>query len=200
MSTQHTPHYDLVLDKGCNFMQSFNWYGAGKFLGQIEDIFVGYPTRVKVSDHGLPQETPTPVFIEGLSGDVEVLNTSRSGLMEAEYFDADWFTINVDTVGKEWNNNSGSFMYLRPSDLSGWTVEMIIKKKWHDTDNIAVLSTVTGEITLGSDDGGIVINVPFTETENWNFSKAVWFLEATLNDTKIRCAKGTLVHAQDEPD
>lgn len=199
MSLAKTPRFDLVMDKGCSLIQSFNWYGAGPKLGRIEDIYFGFPTRIQSRGHGLPTETPTPIFLEGIEGSASVLNTRESGLREAEYIDNDWFAVNINTVDKEWENNSGVFTYQQPTDVNQWNFEMTFLRKWHDAVPIAVISTATGEIVRGLDDGSININVPFTTTQNWDFSRCYWRITATSGTIKVTCAYGTLTQLMGDP-
>jgi hypothetical protein len=199
MANDYTPRFDLVHDQGTTFMQSFNWYGNGKTMHQIEDIQVGYPTHIKVEGHGLPSGSPTPVFLEGIEGEIEYLNTHRTGLIEATRIDDDWFEVPINTVGKEWDNNSGTLTYLNPTDLSGWTVSFRIQKKWHDPDPLHVASTDNGEVTVTTEDAAISIIIPASVMNTLSFSKGVWFLEVTNGSTVIRVAQGSLTNVLGDP-
>jgi hypothetical protein len=199
MAQTKSPRFDLVMDKGCSFIHTFNWYGNGPYHGRIEDIYFGFPTRIMSRGHGLPTETPTPIFLEGIQGSASVLNTNESGLYEAEYLDEDWFAVAINTVDKEWENNSGVLTYQQPTIGANWLFEMELLKKWHDRTRIALLSSATGEIIPGGDDGAININVPFTVTENWDFSRCYWRLTATAGEIRVNCAYGTLTQVMGDP-
>ena len=63
-----TPRFELDMEQGATFNYTFHWYAGGKFMAPIEEIIVGYPTIIKVTAHGLPTISDTPVIISGVDG------------------------------------------------------------------------------------------------------------------------------------
>jgi len=127
-----TPRFELDMEQGATFNYTFHWYAGGKFMAPIEEITVGYPTRIKVTAHGLPTISDTPVIISGVDG-CEILNSKDTGIEEAIYVDADHFDMPQSTVADKWVPGTGEMTYHQPSDITGFTARMQIREKWHST-------------------------------------------------------------------
>ena len=171
-----TPNYPLPIDQGATFDVIFNWYGAGKFMAPIEEIIVGYPTIIKVTAHGLPQVSDTPVIISGVDG-ADILNSTDLGIEEAKYIDADHFSMPINTVKDCWDVGSGEITYHMPSDLTNYTARMHIREKWHSKTFIHEATTENGGITLRAADGAIMVTITAADTTLFTFNKAVYDIE-----------------------
>lgn len=170
------PEYPLVINQGASFTRTFNQYGGGKVMAPIEDVSVGYPTVIKVTAHGLPQISTTPVNVSGVRGATD-LNTKACKILRATYVDADHFSMPVSTVGQVYKAGSGEITWYAPTDLTSYTARMHIRVHIDDTAFIHELTTENGGITLTPADGGIVLLISATDTATFDFTTAVYDLE-----------------------
>jgi hypothetical protein len=127
-----TPEFAIDIEQGTTFQHTFHWYGGGKFMAPIEDIQVGYPTVITVTGHMLNSVSPTPVIISGVEGCPD-LNSEDTGIEPATRNDADTFQMPVSTVGDTWKEGTGEITYFMPTDLTGYTGRMQIRKNWYST-------------------------------------------------------------------
>ena len=187
-----TPRFELDMEQGATFNYTFHWYAGGKFMAPIEDITVGYPTRIKVTAHGLPTISDTPVIISGVLG-AEILNSHDLGIDEAIYIDADHFDMPQSTVADVWSCGTGEITYHKPSDINGFTARMQIREKWHSTNFIHELTTENGGILLTVEDASIEITITPVNTEAFTFNKAVYDIEMISPGGDItRIIEGTI--------
>jgi hypothetical protein len=167
-----TPNFPLQIDQGGSFTTTFNWYGGGMFMAPIEEVIVGYPSVIKVTAHGLPQVSDTPVILSGIDG-ADILNSKEHTIEEAHYKDADHFSMPVSTVKDIWVIGSGECTYHMPiEDLADYTAKMHIREKWHSTDFIHELTTENDGITLTSEDASILLVIDAADTALFTFNKA----------------------------
>lgn len=187
-----TPQFELDMEQGATFNYTFHWYAGGKFMAPIEEITVGYPTRIKVTGHGLPTISDTPVIISGVVG-ADILNSHDLGIDEAIYVDADHFDMPQSTVADTWECGTGEITYHKPSDITNFTARMQIREKWHSKDFIHELTTENGGITLTVEDASIEITVNPADTESFTFNKAVYDIEMISPGGDItRIIEGTI--------
>ena len=187
-----TPRFELDMEQGATFNYTFHWYAGGKFMAPIEDIIVGYPTRIKVTGHGLPTISDTPVIISGVSG-CEILNSHDLGIDEAIYVDVDHFDMPQTTVADIWKPGTGEITYHKPSDIVGFTARMQIREKWHSKTFIHELTTENGGILLTVEDASIEITIAPIDTEAFTFNKAVYDIEMIAPGGDItRIIEGTI--------
>jgi hypothetical protein len=168
-----TPRFLLDMEQGATFEYAFNWYAGGKFMAPIEDICVGYPTVIKVTAHGLPTISDTPVIISGVEG-CEYLNSHDLGIEEGVYVDVDTFEMPQSTVKEKWIPGTGEITYHKPTDITDYTARMQIREKWHSTDVIHELTTENGGIILTIDDASILLTILPNITSTFKFNKAVY--------------------------
>ena len=191
-----TPRFDLDMEQGATFNYTFHWYAGGKFMAPIEEITVGYPTRIKVTAHGLPSVSDTPVILSGIitdGKDGSILNSHDTGIEEAIYIDADYFDMPQSTVGQEWCKGSGELTYHTPSDITGFTARMHIREKWHSITPIVELTTENGGITLTVEDASIELTLLPAATALYTFNKAVYDIELISPGGEVtRIIEGTI--------
>jgi hypothetical protein len=167
-----TPKFPLDIDQGGSFTTTFNWYGGGMFMAPSEEVRVGYPTIIKVTGHGLPQVSDTPVILSGIDGAI-ALNSVEHSIEEAKYIDADHFSMPVSTVKDVWVTGSGECTYHKPvQDLATYTGKMHIREKWHSPDFIHELTTENGGITLTTEDASILLVITAADTALFTFNQA----------------------------
>ena len=171
-----TPRFELEMEQGATFNYTFHWYAGGKFMAPIEDIIIGYPTRIKVTAHGLPTISDTPVILSGIDG-CDILNSEDLGIDEAIYVDADHFDMPQSTVNDPWITGTGEITYHKPSDITGFTARMQIREKWHSPDVIVELTTENGGIVLTVEDASIELTLLPTATALYTFRQAVYDIE-----------------------
>lgn len=187
-----TPVFDLDMEQGETFEQSFNWYAGGKFMARIEEVEVGYPTIIKVTNHGLPSVSMTPVIISGVMG-CEILNSSDLGIELATYIDADHFSMPISTVADTWKVNTGEITYHKPTDITDYTARMHIREKWHSTTFIHELTTENGGIVLDVNDASIGLSIDAATTALFTFNKAFYDIEMVSPvGTVTKVIKGTI--------
>jgi hypothetical protein len=187
-----TPRFDLDIEQGAVFENTFNWYAGGHEMRPIEDVQVGYPTIITVTAHLLPSASDTPVIISGVEG-CTALNSTNLGIEQMERIDADTFRCPVSTVGKEWTPGTGEVTYHLPTDITNFTARMKIKKNWYDKTVIAELTTENGGITLVVDDASISIKILATVTAGFDFDTAWYDIEMVdSGGTPTRVVKGLL--------
>jgi len=198
-----TPRFNLEMDQGATFTTTFNWYGGGKFMAPIEDICIGYPTRITVTDHLLPSNSDTPVIISGVepSADndqaskkrMELLNSTELGIAEVIYVDANNFDVPISTVKCNWETGTGEITWHKPTPITGFTARMHIREKWHSTDFIHELTTENGGITLTVEDASIQIDITAADTTAFTFNIAVYDIEMISPTGEItRVVEGTI--------
>lgn len=173
--------FDLYIEQGASFDHTFQWFGGGKFIGHIEDLRPGYPTRIKVTGHGLNAISPTPVIISGVNAEdvngdpVEMrnINSIDTGIDMASRDDDDWFEMPVSTQGETWYPGSGEMTYWIPSDIDGWGGECNIRKNWH-SPVLYTISTVNGQMTLNGTDGSVRLQIPSDDSALFTFVNGVY--------------------------
>ena len=189
-----TPNYLLDMYQGATFSYTFHWYAGGKFMAPIEEIIVGYPTIIKVTAHGLPTNSDTPVILSGIVG-CEILNSEDLGIEEMAYVDADHFSVPQSTVNKVWSPVTGEITYHKPSVITGYTARMQIREKWHSVAFIHELTTENGGITLTVEDASIELAITPVITAGFTFSNAVYDIEMIAPGGEItRIIEGTIMN------
>ena len=170
------PQYPLEMYQGATFRRTFNWYGGGVVRAAIEDVTPGFPTIVKVTGHGLPSVSPTPMVIDGVRGTV-ALNTKDCAASEATYVDIDTFSIPVNTIGKKWTSPSGGITWYMPSDMTDFTAKMEIRDKIGGIIIHTLTTDPSGGITLVSADGAINLEIDAADTALFDFTTAVYDID-----------------------
>jgi hypothetical protein len=167
-----TPKYEVDMEQGADWNATINWYGDGTFRAPIEEIDPGYPTVIRVTAHGLPASSDTPMIISGVKG-AEILNSEDTAIELVAKVDADTFSIGVSTVACDWVIGTGEVTYHKPTVLStGYTAVCQLKKDWYSSVVIADLTTENGGIILAGDDGSIQLTCTAAQTAAYNFTKA----------------------------
>lgn len=198
MADDYTPRFDLIMDQGATFTHAFNWYGGGKFMSQVEDVRCGYPTQVKVTGHGLPDVSETPVIIEGVEGSADRINSHTTGVLMCKRVDDDWFAVPVNTAAMSWTPGTGGITYYIPADLVGWECRMQIRKRWNSPDVIHEANIANGQMTIDTEDASINIFIPHTVTEVLNFSEAVYDIEIYQTDGVVtRLVEGRIINSKE---
>jgi hypothetical protein len=204
MSTEKLPQFDITVEPGADLNFTFNWYGGGLQMFPIEDIYPGYPTELRVTEHGLPSASPTPVFIQGVQGDLKKVNSNKSGVLHATHIDADHFSLPINTLGMEWEDEDksgapvGAFSFYAPTNLTGYEGRCDFRKKWHDDEPFHSATTENGEMVLTVDDGSISVSVPASITGTWAVSRGVFQVEVFQpGGTVVRACGGRLLFDQE---
>ena len=191
------PNFPLDIIAGATFSNKFHWYAGGKFMAPIEEIIVGYPTIIKVTAHGLPTISDTPVILSGIDG-AKILNSVELGIEEAAWLDVDHFEMPVSTVKDCWEVGSGELTYFKPTDITGYTARMQIKERWQSDIVILELTTENGGIILTVEDAGIQLTIVPAATEALKFKKGVYDVKMISPGTEVtRVFEGSvLVHRE----
>ena len=191
-----TPTFLLDMEQGATFNYTFHWYAGGKAMAPIEEICVGYPTRITVTAHGLPSNSDTPVILSGIitdGVDDSILNSKDTGIEEMIWVDVDNFDVPLSTVGEVWTKGSGEITWHRPSDITDYTARMHIREKWHSSEFIHELTTENGGITLTVEDASIELTILPAVTEGFKFNQAVYDIEMISPGGAItRVIEGTI--------
>jgi hypothetical protein len=170
--------YDIEIKQGSQYQDAFHWYGGGILCASIEDVTVGCPTIIKVTGHGLPAISETPIYIRNVRG-ARALNTGslECDMIKALYDDVDNFSVKVDTGNQRYKAGSGSIEWYQPKDLTGWTARMQIREKIDDTAPLVSLTSGAGDITISLPDARIVFIIATSVTEELDFVEGVYDLE-----------------------
>jgi hypothetical protein len=170
--------HDLLVKQGSIYEEGFHWYGGGKICANIENVTVGCPTNIQVTDHGLPSISPTPIHIRNVRG-ARALNTgdTECDMVLATYVDDDNFTIDIDTGNQRYKANSGSIEWYQPKNLTSWTAELQIREKIDDAVPLVTLTSGGGDITISIPDARIVFTIDTVTTEGLDFIEGVYDLE-----------------------
>jgi len=171
-----TPQFELNMDQGAHFSATINWYGGGTFRAPIEEIDPGYPTRVRVTAHGLPTSSPTPIIISGVQG-ANILNSRNTAIDLCDTVDDDYFTVPVSTVSCNWLTGTGEITYSQPTDMTDCTARCQLRSKWNAGEFIHEFTTENSGIILDSNDGSIQLDAPSADTTSMNFVKAYGDIE-----------------------
>jgi hypothetical protein len=168
-----TPEFPIDIEQGATFIHTFHWYGGGKYMSPIEHIEVGYPTKITVTDHLLNAESPTPVIISGVVGCPD-LNSEDTGIEPAFRIDDNTFEMPVSTVADDWKEGTGEITYFMPTDRTGYTGRMQIRKNWHTEEIIHECNTTNGGMLLNPIDGSIQLTIPAAVTATMKFVNGVY--------------------------
>jgi len=171
-----TPNFPLDIEQGADFINTFHWYAGGKSMAPIEDIQIGYPTRIKVTGHGLPSVSDTPVIISGVDG-LRDINSTDLGIEEAIYVDANYFDMPISSVGETWVIGTGEITWHTPTNITGFTARMQIRAKKYSSSFIHELTTENGGITLTVADASIALSIPAATTAGFAFVGAWYDIE-----------------------
>jgi len=186
-----TPLFPLHLEQGANFDHTLQWFGGGKFIAPIEDITLGYPTIISVTDHLLNAVSPTPVIISGTDG-LPHLNSSDTSIAIATKIDADTFSVALSTVGDTWEEGTGEITYWKPTDLTSYTAVMNIRKNWYATTVLKTLSTALGTLVLGPLDGSCQMLISAADTALLTFVGGVYDIDFTIGGIVTRVFRGPI--------
>lgn len=178
MTTDVTPQFHLYVEQGVDFGHTFQWLAGGMFMAPIELVTEGYPTVIRVTGHGLNATSAHPVIISGVEGCQE-LNSEGTGIALCTRIDADTFSVPLSTVGDEWVPGTGEITYHIPTDLTGYTGRMVIRKNWFSQTVIHELTTANGGITLDATDGSIGLSIPKATTAAFTFTNAWYDVDLT---------------------
>lgn len=171
------PHYEINMLQGADWKPTLNWYAGGIFMAPIEEITPGYPTKIRVTGHGLPTVSPTPVIISGVEG-MEILNSKDLAILRATRVDDDHFTMPCSTVKCEWIVGSGEMTYYMVTDITGMTFRSKLRSRVHNGTVLAELTTENGKIIANADDASIQLLLTGAETELLQFTKGYLDCEA----------------------
>ena len=186
-----TPHFDLTMRQGADESYTVNWYGGGVFRAPIEEIDSGYPTRIKVTGHLLPSASDTPIIISGVEG-MTVLNSRDTGIEMCTRVDDDYFEVPVSTVAQEWCMSTGEITWYRPTNITGFTAQCHIRKRWHSSAYILELTSAGGGIVLNANDASIKLVLTSAQTAALTDDRMVFDVELTdLSNKIIPVFKGT---------
>lgn len=170
------PTFHLPMAQGTDWATTFNWYGGGKFLAPIEEIDPGYPTRIRVTSHLLPTVSSTPIIISGVIG-MEILNSKDTGVELCDREDADYFTVPISTVAKEWVLGTGEITYWQPTNITSYTARCHLRKKWYSTTYLQELTTENGGIVLTANDASIQLQLTAVQTAALDFDTCYFQVE-----------------------
>jgi hypothetical protein len=187
-----TPQFDFEIEQGAYWTETFNWYGGGKQMAPIEDIVVGYPTKITVTAHGLPSVSATPVIVSGVEG-IKDINSELLGIEQAIYLDADNFYMPVSSVADVWVPGTGEITWHAPSTTTGGTARMQIRKNWHSSTILHTLTTENGGIVITDADASFQLIILSAATTAFQFINAVYDLEfIDASGLVIRIAAGNI--------
>jgi len=188
-----TPIFNLTMEQGAYWSHTFNWYGGGKQMAPIENIQVGYPTIIRVTGHGLPTVSETPVIVSGVEGANE-LNSTDTGIELATRIDANTFSMPVSTVGETMvQGQLGEITWFAPTVITGYTGRCKIRKNWHTSDVIVELTTANGGLVVVEADASFQLIVSAAATTAFDFVDAVYDVEAVPpNGDIVRLFKGAI--------
>jgi len=192
MANEPTPIFPLFIEQGVDFIHEFLWLGGGKFIAPIEDIQIGYPTVIKVTNHGINNLlTPQPIIISGVDGCPD-LNSEDTEIESGIYVDANHFSMPVSTVADVWVEGTGEITYHKPTNLTGFTGRMQIRKNWYATDIIHEISTALGTMILTPQTGRISLNISAADTAVMDFVNAVYDVDLLSGGFYTRVFRGPI--------
>lgn len=170
--------HDLYIKQGSIYEEGFHWYGGGIACADIDSVTVGCPTNVRVTGHGLPSLSDTPIYIRNVQG-ARALNTGKNecDMVLATYADADNFTVKTDTGHQRYKAGSGSIEWYMPKPLTGWSARMQIREKLGDDTPLVSITSAAGDITISIPDARIVFTIDTATTEGLDFIEGVYDLE-----------------------
>lgn len=173
----YVPHYEVPLIQGADWTPTLHWYAGGPFMAALEEIDPGYPTKIKVTSHGLPQVSATPVIISGVEG-MEILNSKDLAILHASYVDDDHFSLPASTIGREWVIGTGELTYFQPTDISGMTFRAKLRSRVHNGEVLAEMTTANGGIITVEEDASIQLFLSSVDTAALSFTRGYVDVEA----------------------
>ena len=171
------PHYEVPMYQGSDWTPTLNWLAGGIFMGPIEEITPGYPTKIRVTSHGLPTTSNIPVIISGVEG-MDILNSKELAIFQATRVDDDHFTMPISTVACEWVVGTGEITYYKPTDISNMTFRAKLRSRVHKGTVLAELTTANGKIIDVDEAASIQLKLVAAETELFNFTTGYIDVEA----------------------
>jgi hypothetical protein len=178
------PDFPLNIEAGTSFDHTLQWLGGGKFIAPIEDLEVGYPTKIKVTGHQLNAVSPSPMYISGVNAldedgnprEMRNINSKFNDVANATRVDDDWMTIPMATVNETWEEGSGEIAHFLPSNIDGWGGECNIRKNWF-SPVLHTISTVLTTMTLNGTDGSIQLQIASNVTGTIDLVSGVYDID-----------------------
>lgn len=174
------PNYHVPMYQGSDWSPKVNWYAGGLFMGAIEEIDPGYPTKLQVTGHQLPSASETPVILSGIEGEgMTILNSKDLAILRATRLDDDHFTMPVSTIKGEWVVGTGEITYYLPKDISVFSeFRATLRTRVHKDAVLATLTTGNSKIVTNTNDASIQLNLTAAETAALSFTRAYLNCEA----------------------
>jgi hypothetical protein len=170
--------HDIEIIQGSKFILAFHQYGDGLRRAEIEAVTIGCPTVIKVTGHGLPSVSNTPIRIKGVKG-ARALNTGprECEMVEATVIDPDTFSVLTSTINQRFSPVSGYIEWYAPTDLTNWEAEMQIRDHLGDDTVLVTIKSTDGDIIINPADARVVATIASAVTEALDFTEGVYDLE-----------------------
>lgn len=180
-----TTKVNIEIQQGATFGKTFYWYDGDEVIVPITAVTVnfpaGFPPIVTAATHGLPVDA-IPARIVGVEGP-DAINTSDDP-NDPEYrryvkaVDANTLKVpGINAAGLDDYSGGGFIAYVPPKDLTGMKARMHIRETLDAETPILTLTTENGRIVLTADEGRILATIKAMDTEDLDFTAAVFDLE-----------------------
>lgn len=174
--------YDLVIQQGSTFTQTFRWEDSSIDFRDIVSISATAPvTLVTSTAHGLTDGWR--VAVVGCKGNA-LLNAQNSPPKAKDYFQiqvVDPTTIRFPGVnGKNqgtYTTLTGVIQFAPSVDLAGYTARMQIRQDVNSDPPLYELTTENGGITVDPVAQTITLNITALQTSGFTWNNAVYSLE-----------------------
>lgn len=176
--------------QGSTFQEQYRWESGTKVYKPITAITKSAPVEITAADHGL--KLGWRFRVTNVAGMKEINSGSESFYLAS---DVDTDTVKINSVNSLAFSNytsGGVIEYSEPVDLTGYRARMQIREKVGSDVVIDELTTENGKIIIDAEQASIRIEIPATDTQNYDFTTAVYSLEIIRNTIVIPFLVGNL--------
>lgn len=170
---------EINIIQGKTYLQTIRWEAEPLVYKTITGITKAGPVSITATAHGL--KTGWRAAIAGVVGMTDI-NASHSPPTAADYHQVtviDPNTVEMNDVNAELFNayvSGGSLIYKTPTNLSGYTARMQIRKSAGST-LYETLTTENGGIALDTVENTISLLITDTATEAYDWTRGKYDLE-----------------------
>lgn len=180
---------NLKIYQGSTFRKVFRWESATRVYAPITDIQKSAPVVVTAPNHGIP--VGWRARVTGAGGMKEINSTEYSTVTAVT---TDTVVFNeINSLAYTAYTSGGVLEYNTPVNLSNYTARMQIRSDIDSDSVIYELTTENSGIVFDTTLKTITLNIPASNTAQFDFESAVYGLELIYyNQDVIPFAGGSI--------
>jgi hypothetical protein len=160
--------------KGSTVKEVLRWESTVKVYKPITGITKSAPVVLTVPNNEVPVDWR--VKVTSVLGMLDINSTETYN--RATAVTTNTITINdINSLNFKDYVSGGVIEYNKPIDLTNYTASMTIKADVNDITNIHLATTANGGIIINNTTKTIIISIPASVTDTFNFVTAYYLLE-----------------------